>query len=162
MNKNKLDERLKLEDHAIRTLRTVYPYGLNERVKDKITGNHQNIGSLFPPLQRNGPAFRPERGNRNIKKENVAVENFFKLVKEYIIYDKKNSFFKIRILLNKIRKKTLKEICTNVLLKKEGLHQVDIFYQWYDLICDIIDTKLYKPIIKDPKNAPKFVCSKFY
>ena len=53
----------------------------------------------------------------------------------------------------------MKEICTNVLLKKEGLHQVDIFYQWYDLICDIIDTKLYKPpIIKDPKKAPKFVC----
>ena len=131
----------------------IYPYGLNERVKDKITGNHQNIGSLFPPLPRNGPAFRRERANRNVRKENLTAETFFKLVKEYIMYDKKNSFYKIRILVDKIKKKTLKEICMNVLLKKEGLHQVDIFYQWYDLICDIIDTKLYKPPkIKDPKN----------
>ena len=72
------------------------------------------------------------------------------------MYDKKNSFYKIRILVDKIKKKTLKEICMNVLLKKEGLHQVDIFYQWYDFIGDTIDSKLYNPpIIKETRNTIK-------
>ena len=54
----------------------------------------------------------------------------------------------------------MKDIYSNILFEKGKLYQYDIFEQWYDLICDIIDSKLYKPpIIKEPKNAPKFVCA---
>ena len=50
-----------------------------------------------------------------------------------------------------------------ILFEKETLYQYDIFYQWYDLICDTIDSKLYKPpIIKEPKKAPKFVCPVYF
>ena len=58
-----------------------------------------------------------------------------------------------------MKKKTLKSIYEDIILEKESLFQYDIFHQWYDLICDVIDCKLYKPpIIKKAKIAPKFVC----
>ena len=59
-----------------------------------------------------------------------------------------------------MKKKTLKDIYRHILFEKEKLYQYDIFEQWYDFICYVIDSKLYKPpIIKEPKSAPKFVCS---
>ena len=74
-----------------------------------------------------------------------------------MINDRRNSFYNIRIELNKIKKKTLKDIYQHILFEKETLYQYDIFEQWYDFICDVIDSKLYKPpVIKESKNAPKF------
>merc|ERR1712215_280692 len=54
IDKDRLEERFKFEDSAIKSLRTIYPYGLNERSKDKITGmdKFRNIGFLFSPLPR--------------------------------------------------------------------------------------------------------------
>ena len=78
-DQNQKEERLKFEDGAIKALRTIYPYGLNERAKDKITGTdkHKNIGSLFPPLPRKSPPIRRERKNRNNRDENLTTEYFF-------------------------------------------------------------------------------------
>ena len=55
--------RLKREDFWIKKLRTIYPYGLNEKCKDmnkKLM--HWPVGKLFPPLARHGPK---QPGNRN-------------------------------------------------------------------------------------------------
>ena len=159
-DQNQKEERLKFEDGAIKALRTIYPYGLNERAKDKITGadKYKNIGSLFPPLPRKSPPIRRERKNRNNREENLTTEYFFAEVKNYIINDIKNSFYNIRILINKFKKKTLKNIYCHILFEKGSLFQFDTFYQWYDLICDMIDCKLYKPPIVKDRKAPKFVC----
>ena len=161
MDKEQLMKRLESEDKAMKSLRTIYPYGLNERTKDKValTEIQGNVGSLFPPLPRNSPAIRRERGNRNNRNENVTKDIFFEKLKNFISKDIKNSFYNIRITLNKIRKKTLKDIYKHIILEKASLFQYDIFHQWYDLVCDIIDCKLYKhPKIKNIKKAPKFVC----
>ena len=42
------------EDHWIKTFRTVYPYGLNDRLKDDYMTdqNSTRIGSKFPKLKR--------------------------------------------------------------------------------------------------------------
>ena len=99
-------------------------------------------------------------GKQKQQKINIIKRFFFDLVKDNIINDIKNSFYNIRIELNKIKKKTLKNIYNHIIFEKDKLYQYDIFYQWYDLICDIIDSKLYKPpIIKETKKAPKFVCA---
>ena len=60
-------ERLRFEDCAMKDLRTIYPYGLNEKAKNKITGMESNIsiGSLFPLFPRQGTCYRRERRNRN-------------------------------------------------------------------------------------------------
>ena len=47
IDQEKLEERLKYEDNAIKSLRTLYPYGLDERSKKK-SAISENIGSLFP------------------------------------------------------------------------------------------------------------------
>ena len=50
-----LKYRLEREDHWMKTLRTVYPYGLNDRTK--LMNNNLPIGKLFPSLPRHGTKF---------------------------------------------------------------------------------------------------------
>ena len=47
--------RLEREDYWIKTLRTVYPYGLNDRAKS--INSDIPVGKLFPPLPRHGNKF---------------------------------------------------------------------------------------------------------
>ena len=42
--------RLQREEYWMKTLRTIYPYGLNERVRHNI--DNIPIGNLFPPIPR--------------------------------------------------------------------------------------------------------------
>ena len=126
MDNEQLVKRLQLEDCAMKSLRTIYPYGLNEKAKakDKVKGSedHLNIGCLFPPLPRKGPSVRRERKNRNNRNEKIFTkESFFEQLKTYITEDIKSSFFNIRITLNKLRKKTLKSIYSHIILEKASL-----------------------------------------
>ena len=85
---------------------------MNVRAKDKVIGTDDQgyIGILFPPLPRNGPSVRRERGNRNNREENYTKDTFFENFQSFITGDIKNSFYNLRILLNKIKKKTLRSI----------------------------------------------------
>jgi len=56
--------RLLREDHWIKTLRTVYPYGLNERTKSM--NENIPIDQLFPPL--------PRHGENILTKDRVYIE----------------------------------------------------------------------------------------
>ena len=160
IDEHQLVKRQNMEDSAIKSLRTIYPYGLNIRAKDRVTSDDVvNVGTLFPPLPRKGPSARRERGNRNNREENLTKEVFFEKLKTFMTGDLKNSFYNIRILLNKIKKKTLRSIYKYIILEKASLFKFDIFHQWYDFVCDVIDCKLYRPpIIKKDKKSPKFVC----
>merc|ERR1712074_57665 len=122
IDKDQLVKRLKMEDSAMKSLRTIYPYGLNIRARDRVTGteNLDNVGRLFPPLPRKGPSVRRERGNRNNREENFTKDTFFEKLKTFITGDLKNSFYNIRILLNKMKKKTLKSIYEDIILEKES------------------------------------------
>ena len=91
----KSEERLKFEDCAMKDLRTIYPYGLNDKTKNKITGRDSdtiNIGALFPPLPRKSTCFRRERRNRNNRTETLTKEFFFNQVESWITRDVKSSF----------------------------------------------------------------------
>merc|ERR1712002_287842 len=117
------------EDKAIKSLRTIYPYGLNIRARDRVTGteNQGNVGILFPPLPRKGPSVRHERGNRNNREENYTKDTFFEKFQSFITEDIKNSFYNLRILLDEIKNKTLKGICEHIVLEKASLFQFYIF-----------------------------------
>ena len=82
-------ERLRFEDCAMKNLRTIYPYGLNEKAKNKVTGmeSSMSIGSLFPPFPRKGIFYRRERKNRNSRTVTSTKEHFFNLVESWIITD---------------------------------------------------------------------------
>ena len=63
-DKEMYKHRLEREDFWMKKLRTLYPYGLNEKSKDMNKKSYLNwpVGTLFPPLSRHGPR---EPGNRN-------------------------------------------------------------------------------------------------
>ena len=93
IDEHQLVKRQNMEDSAIKSLRTIYPYGLNIRAKDRVTSDDVvNVGTLFPPLPRKGPSARRERGNRNNREENLTKEVFKKKLKTFMTGDLKTNF----------------------------------------------------------------------
>ena len=152
-------KRLKREDHWIKTLRTIYPYGLNERTRDN--NNNIQIGSLFPPLPRTGERRNRTKHNRNNRKQACSLENFFQQLNDLINNNLKQSFNTIRIMLNNTKKNILKQIAASILCKDPNIQYHIDKEQWYYYISDIIDTKLYKNKTKKKniREPPKNICT---
>ena len=149
------------EDEWIKKLRTIYPYGLNESASDKETDSsvlHPAVGKLYPALPRSSRSVR-SRGNRNNHSSNLSSSEFFQSVDDLIQNDLHNSFFEIRKILDRVKKKVLKEIAFQI-MERETFTFYENRFQIYHYILDIIDTKLLKeetPVKK--RKAPKNVIS---
>ena len=151
------------EDVWMKKLRTIYPYGLNEKASDKVTDSsviEPAVGRLFPALPRHGQRPTRSRENRNEKTSNLSCPDFFSNLNHLLLHDIHNSFNEIRKLLNLAKKKVLKEIAFHILERNGTFPFIEERYQWYEYILDIIDTKLLKdpPEVKR-KSAPKNVIS---
>ena len=89
MDQNVKQNRLDREDYHIKNIRTIYPYGLNIKAKNRFSnGDTDTVGKLFPNLPRIKD--RPTRENRNrnnTKKSRVTMEEFFNLVQDNIKND---------------------------------------------------------------------------
>ena len=150
-----LKRRLQREDHWIKTLRTVYPYGLNERTKSM--NSNVPTGQLFPPLPRHGTKFINKRSrstmNSNISDLDSWIQNTFSFEKE----SRSNN---ARILLNKLKLSNLKKLAqeANSLLSTCAEH----LKRWYDLLIDVYLSKVYKTTTAAPKKAPKHIFSIFF
>ena len=158
-----IDEKMKVirrnqEDMLMKKLRVIYPYGLNSKTRDRTGANKECIGLLFPPLPRTGE--RPNRShtNRNNRIPNTTKEELLDIVKSYIQGDLTTSFNNIRILLDKTKKKILKEVAYTIMMNNNDIYGYKDYYQWYEYILDIIDSKLYIPMKAKEKKIPKVVC----
>ena len=143
------------EDIWIKKLRTIYPYGLNEKATDKVTDSKVNepaVGRLFPPLPRHSGRPIRSRENRNDKTSILSCADFFSTVTNLISDDLQNSFNEIRKLLNVVKKPVLKEIAFHI-MERDMFTFIDERSQWYDYILDIIETKLLK-VQPEPKRKP--------
>ena len=87
------------------------------------------------------------------------MESFFNEVQKIMEEDLKGGFNRIRILLNKTKKKTLKGIAYKIMNNQGDIYKYDVWKQWYEYILDMIDTKLFKPeySVKN-KKIPKNIC----
>ena len=156
--------RLDMEDQKIKILRTVYPYGLNSRIKNKNKNKNTDsiIGTLFPNIPRIG--MRPTRTGRkkNTNQKNMNPEEFFIDLNNYMNNNMKDGFNKIRININNMKKKDVKEVARMILNKSDDMYEFVKYSQWYDFILDSIDTKLFKlKNIKDSekkKSTPSNIC----
>ena len=75
IDENMLRIRKDREDTIMKTLRVIYPYGLNEQSKNKnYDGCH--VGSLFPPLPRNGDRSKHTHNNRKSESQ-ISLKKFF-------------------------------------------------------------------------------------
>ena len=143
------------EDAWIKKLRTIYPYGLNEKAEGKeadSTTIHTAVGKLFPPVSRSGVRPVRSRINRNNRISPLSTSDFFDELNSFLLSDIKKSFNNIRILLNKCKKKLLKEIAYSI-LERENFIYVEGREQWYLYISDIIDTLLWKDVTPPEKKS---------
>ena len=105
------------EDFWIKRLRTLYPYGLNEKAFDKLSSSSQPqnaIGRFYPPLERS--KIRPKRKRIRDRASNdiTSAKDFFLKINMWYKYDIKNTFNKIRLTLNQLSKKILKLIASEI------------------------------------------------
>ena len=136
------------ETHWMLKLRTVYPYGLNDRIGDE----HRNttgvsmIASRFPSLKRSAPSRGVERRRPMNPSILFNADNFHESFKIILTDNLPNSMNYIRIQLASMRKSSLRKLHT--LLNDEVSSKADNFIlaQWYNAAIDIIESKLYKPL----------------
>ena len=151
------------EDVWIKKMRVIFPYGLNEKAKCKVSDSskiNEVVGRLYKefPIPRSGVRPTRSRLNRNQKKYFVSCDDFFNTLEDLFANYLYNSFCKIRILLDKTKKKVLKEIAFHI-LERESYTFHPNSERWYLYTLDIIDTKLYKePPIIETKSAPENIC----
>ena len=148
------------EDEWMKKMRTIYPYGLNEKANDKETNSsivEPAIGRLFPPLSRNGDRAERSRESRLSHASNISCHEFFEKLNDLLHQDLKNSYNEVRKMLNRIKKKVLKEIAFHI-MERDTFTFIENKFQVYHYILDIIDTKLLKPeVVVEKKAAPKNV-----
>ena len=149
------------EEEWVKKLRTLYPYGLNEKLSGTKTYSkivEKATGNIFPPLPRGGNRPVRSRGNRNNKTSATSCSDFFIILDDLFQNNLKNSFHEIRVILNNTKKKVLKEIAFHI-MERDLYNFYESREQWYSYILDSIETKLYKPLVKVIRKAPKHVCS---
>ena len=90
----------------MKTLRTKYMYGLNDRARGENT--NKPVGLQFPSISR-GAVRTARPRTSSVPTANTADEIFEQI---YPIIDNgiKNAYFHIRVILNTVKKKMLKQL----------------------------------------------------
>ena len=149
--------RLQREDYWMKKLRTVYPYGLNERTK--LMNADTPIGTLFPPLPRYGAKYVTQRTRINRNQENPfsSLNAFSEHVMSLSPGTRGNE---TRKLLDSFKRKHLKALASEA--HRELNQNEDIRVQrLYSIIVDTFLTKIYKkPETK--KKPPKHILPIFF
>ena len=152
------------EDVWIKKMRTIFPYGLCEKARGKDNDcsiRHEAVGKSYKgfPIPRTGIRPVRSRTNRNLKTSIISCNDFFSTLENLFLNNLQNSFNQIRIILDKTKKKVLKEIAYHILQRSTYTFHPQR-EQWYLYILDIIDTKLFKEEpIAEKKKAPENICT---
>ncbi len=144
--------RLKREDYWMKKLRTVYPYGLNDRTK--FMNVDAPVGHLFPALPRYGDKYLEQRSrlNRNLDNPFSELDIFVEHVNSI---DPKSRGNEVRKLLDGFKQKHLKSLAAEAHKRLELNHDSN-FERLYKLLVDTFLTKVYKKP-PDKKQAPKHI-----
>ena len=137
--------RRKKETEWMLKLRTVFPYGLNDRVGDEYMTDRDSshIASKFPTLKRTHSRHRV-RTKVHTSSEFVA-NNFVYIVNESLRADLRNTMNLIRVLLSSLKKsycRTLFGVITDYLAEK---HDSFRYSQYFEAALDLLSCKLGKP-----------------
>ena len=145
------------EDIWIKKMRTIFPYGLCEKARGKENDSsviHEAVGRAYKgfTIPRSGVRPTRSRENHNSKSSIISCRDFFNKLDHLFSTSLSSSFNQIRIILNKAKKRVLKEIAYTILQKSDDYTFYPEREQWYLYILDIIDTKLYKVQPSSPKK----------
>ena len=124
--------RLKREDYWIKKLRTVYPYGLNERTK--FMNEDAPVGRLFPALPRYGEKYLEQRArpHRNLGNPFSELDIFVEHVNSIHPNSRGNE---VRKRLDGFKQKHLKSLAAEA-HKRLGQNHEIILERLYKLLLD--------------------------
>ena len=131
---------------------------MNERVRN----NRKDIpvGCNFPSIPRSRTRVVRSRRGRNNHDVHMSTQTFFETLNNILRNEPKEILYTLRILLNKFKKKLLKNIASQIMQSIYSLTTDPKMEHYHMYILDIIDTKLYKPKNTTAKKAPsKFRCT---
>ena len=146
------DYRLEREDYWIKKLRTVYPYGLNERTK--FMNQDVPIGKQFPALPRYGDKYLEQRSRPSHTVINPLSE-LDKFVEHVNSIDLRSRGNEVRKLLNSFKHKHLKSLASEAHTRCEQNDDIKN-ERLYKLITDTFLTKVYKKP-PDKRKSPKHI-----
>ena len=157
--------RRKRETEWMFRLRTVYPYGLNDKVDIYNEDNHCSrfdndddlVGRLFPSLPRYYHRDLRYRHTNRTGQVHFNYETFIDKLHHFITTDLPNASNFIRIALSSTNKKHSKRIADHIndFLNNHGSEF--LYMQWYLMALDIIECKLFKePKLIKKRNHPKY------
>ena len=151
------DYRLEREDFWMKTLRTVYPYGLNDRAKS--INSEIPIGKLFPPLPRHGNKYVDHRSrtHRNSTPSHSDLDLLIQQIRESPAKDQGN---KCRKLLDSFQQKHLRKLAKEANKRLDSCRDQD--KRWFEKIVDTFFTKVYKETPKKVKPRPKYLLPIFF
>ena len=145
-------------------MRTVFPYGLNDRVGDEHSSFRSKnfIGSLFPPLKRSAPHCIRGQNRKGMNRFNA--DNLLHILQFQLDNNLPNAMNNLRILLSSMKKSELK-ILSDKLNDHVSSQRDDnfSFSQWYLAALDFIESKLFKPVpVKPKRKKPENVCKIYF
>ena len=141
------------------SLRTVYPYGLNDRLGDeyKTDKNQKLIANEFNRLPRKHA--RICRGKNRTGTNRLSSIDFVNKFQLSLKNDIKNTMNFSRTSLSSMKKSSLKEVADIIGDEISLLAKDYPFIQWYLAILDFIEAKIYKPDPpKQKRERPTHIC----
>ena len=147
------------ELHWMLKLRTVFPYGLNDRVGDEYKNENadKNIGTKFKSLERNFE--RIGRGKSKGSSVKLTPQTFISDLNNMLNANLLDTANWIRITLSSMKRAFLRQ-CHDLLTTELNNQPPDFnFSPWYLQCLDAIESKLYRPPIpKTKKSPPENIC----
>ena len=110
--------RQRKEEYWRKTLRTIFPYGLCEKASGKTADASQithAVGKLFPPIKRTGIRPTRSRTSRNKKESLYSTDDLFNTLDNLLANGIRNTFHRVRTMLNNTKKKVLKDIAYQIM-----------------------------------------------
>ena len=133
-------------------LRTVYPYGLNDRIGDEYDPNkEQNIFSRFPSLSRNKS--RNKIRTKLPVSTNTILNNFIYIVNESIRSNLKNTMNLIRALLSSLNKPHCRLLFDRINDYISSKPDSYLYFQYFLAALDLLKYKIGNPSLE--KNCKK-------
>ena len=160
--------RRKRETEWMRKLRTVYPYGLNDRVDMynddnqafRLNNDDDLVGKVFPSLPRQYQRDPRYRHNNRNGLQNINYETFVREIHQHVTTDLPNASNYIRISLSSVNKKHSKRIADYINDFLNNNSSEFPYIQWYLMALDIIECKLFKePKQTKKRSPPKYKCN---
>ena len=136
-------------------MRSIYPYGLNERVKSM--NKDIPAGRLFPSLPRHGTKFVEQRTRSKVK---ARISDLDSLVHSIFSYSPEERSNKCRILFDRLRQGNLRKLAeeASMLLFSCENH----LKRWYELLIDIFLTKTMKVEKPKVKKSPSHILPVYF